>query len=85
MKSSRLFSFFLVLTLAFSFASCTEKARDAKYVFYFIGDGMGFSHVALSEAYLAAKEGKIVQSEKKRAIALPIDKKSLYLHPRNCV
>ena len=59
MKSSRLFSFFLVLTLAFSFASCTEKARDAKYVFYFIGDGMGFSHVALSEAYLAAKEGKI--------------------------
>ena len=43
MKSSRLFSFFLVLTLAFSFASCTEKARDAKYVFYFIGDGMGFS------------------------------------------
>lgn len=37
---------------------CKEQ-KPAKYVFLFIGDGMGFSHVALTEAYKAAKLGKI--------------------------
>ena len=34
-------------------------ARKAKYVFLFIGDGMGFSHVSLTEAYLAQQRGVI--------------------------
>ena len=39
-------------------ASCSQE-RKAKYVFYFIGDGMGFSHISLTEGYLATQEGKI--------------------------
>jgi alkaline phosphatase len=35
------------------------QAQQAKYVFYFIGDGMGPAHVALTEAYLAATEDEI--------------------------
>ena len=38
--------------------SCSQE-KKAKYVFYFIGDGMGFSHISLAEGYLATKEGKI--------------------------
>ncbi len=41
-------------------ASCAANGeKKAKYVFYFIGDGMGFSHISLTEGYLATKEGKI--------------------------
>lgn len=35
------------------------QAQQAKYVFYFIGDGMGITHVAATEAYLAAKKQEI--------------------------
>lgn len=31
----------------------------AKYVFLFIGDGMGLAHTSLAEAYLASKEGSV--------------------------
>ena len=41
--------------------SCSQE-KKAKYVFYFIGDGMGFSHISLAEGYLATKEGKIGNS-----------------------
>lgn len=34
-------------------------AQKAKYVFLFIGDGMGLAHVSMTEAYLAQKDGKI--------------------------
>jgi alkaline phosphatase len=37
----------------------TYKGPKAKYVFYFIGDGMGLSHINATEAYRAALEGKI--------------------------
>lgn len=55
------FSFKLValLVLFFSLASCCNNEKKAKYVFYFIGDGMGFAHISLTEAYLATQEGKI--------------------------
>lgn len=43
-------------------AFCCHNEKKAKYVFYFIGDGMGFSHVSLAEGYLATKEGKIGNS-----------------------
>jgi alkaline phosphatase len=35
------------------------KGPNAKYVFYFIGDGMGLSHINATEAYRAALEGKV--------------------------
>ena len=38
--------------------SCTKQEK-AKYVFYFIGDGMGATHVAAAEAYLAQERGVI--------------------------
>ena len=38
---------------------CQKEEPNAKYVFLFIGDGMGFAHVALTEAYKAAVKGKI--------------------------
>lgn len=42
-------------------SSCSQE-KKAKYVFYFIGDGMGFSHISLTEGYLATKEGQIGNS-----------------------
>ena len=39
--------------------SCARQDARAKYVFYFIGDGMGATHVAAAEAYLAQERGVI--------------------------
>ena len=36
---------------------------EAKYVFYFIGDGMGVNQVNATETYLASLEGRIGISE----------------------
>ncbi|OFY40398.1 MAG: hypothetical protein A2X18_03590 [Bacteroidetes bacterium GWF2_40_14] len=36
-----------------------EHQEKPKYVFLFIGDGMGFSQISLTEAYLATQKGKI--------------------------
>ncbi|MDY0335572.1 MAG: alkaline phosphatase [Bacteroidales bacterium] len=44
---------FLVLLLLL--LSLTTEAQRAKYVFYFIGDGMGLAQVAATEAMLAAR------------------------------
>jgi alkaline phosphatase len=50
--------FFLILLVSFTFiTSCTNK--KPKYVFLFVGDGMGLSHTSLTEAYLASVDGKI--------------------------
>ena len=60
MKQLKFISCLLIAAVLLSASACkSESAKSAKYVFYFIGDGMGFSHVALSEAYLSAKEGKV--------------------------
>lgn len=40
-------------------ASAMAYAQQAKYVFYFIGDGMGVNQVNATEMYLAEKEGRI--------------------------
>lgn len=40
-------------------ADNTNNEKRPKYVFYFIGDGMGFSHIALTEAYLATEKGSV--------------------------
>ena len=44
----------LLATCAF-----TSMAQTPKYVFYFIGDGMGLNQVNGTETYLAAQEGRI--------------------------
>ncbi len=50
-------SFISFATTAYS-ADRAAKKQKAKYVFYFIGDGMGFNHVSLAEYYLAANAGE---------------------------
>ncbi len=47
-------TFILVIALATS-----AMGKGPKYVFYFIGDGMGPSHVLGTELFLGEKEGKI--------------------------
>ena len=54
----------IIATIAISLitlTSCCNKQEDskAKYIFLFIGDGMGASHIAVTESYLSAKAGKI--------------------------
>lgn len=51
----RFYSALMVLILLFANGI---MAQQAKYVFYFIGDGMGFTHIATTEAYLAAIKGE---------------------------
>lgn len=53
-KSLKLIAFALMILTV---ASCGQK--KAKYVFLFIGDGMGASHIALTEAYKAQERGEI--------------------------
>lgn len=52
MKRIILFGLTLVLVVSLS-------AQHAKYVFYFVGDGMGFNHVHTTEMYLGELQGKI--------------------------
>lgn len=55
----KIFTILSCVALLFAVVSCAPKEKHAKYVFYFIGDGMGATHVAASEAYLAQKRGAI--------------------------
>ncbi|MCL1973271.1 MAG: alkaline phosphatase [Bacteroidetes bacterium] len=49
-----------ILLIGICIFGCTQNRNAAaKYVFYFIGDGMGLSHVSLTEVYLASQEGRI--------------------------
>lgn len=41
----------LIVLLAVLLASCSNQEQKAKYVFFFIGDGMGISHVTLAKLY----------------------------------
>lgn len=49
----------LSLTVLFLMALTTFAGSRAKYVFYFIGDGMGVNQVNGTETYLAALQGRI--------------------------
>lgn len=55
----------MAVLFVFSTTYAQEKKEDcckeqkAKYVFLFIGDGMGLAHVFLTEAWLSQKDGKI--------------------------
>ncbi|MDR2585360.1 MAG: alkaline phosphatase [Prevotellaceae bacterium] len=48
-----------LLIIGLCTCGCAQNTNHAKYVFYFIGDGMGLSHISLTEAYLAANNGEI--------------------------
>lgn len=48
-----------LLLLAILLVSFADAAKKPKYIFYFIGDGMGHNQIALTEAALAAEKGKI--------------------------
>ena len=57
-------SFFLAVIAISAAHGCSGSQADsgsdkAKYIFLFIGDGMGASHVAAAESYLSYKDGKI--------------------------
>lgn len=57
-------NFILITILLFSIgfqaqAGNKEKSNGAKYVFLFIGDGMGLAHISLTEAYLSSLKGEI--------------------------
>ncbi len=49
----------LMYVLLFVLLAGTSYAQQAKYVFYFIGDGMGVNQVNGTEMYLAEQEGRI--------------------------
>ncbi len=46
---------FITIILLISLSVFTNAENKAKYVFYFIGDGMGFDHVSIAEYYQANK------------------------------
>lgn len=50
---------FTTVLLLFAIALSAGAAKTPKYVFYFIGDGMGLNQVNGTETYLAATEGRI--------------------------
>ena len=50
---------FLTFAVLFLMTVMTFAGNRAKYVFYFIGDGMGVNQVNGTETYLAALEGRI--------------------------
>lgn len=48
-----------VIVTIFCLAGCQNNETKAKYIFLFIGDGMGTTHVATTESYLSYKAGKL--------------------------
>lgn len=50
---------FVSIVMFSAFAFCAMAQQTPKYVFYFIGDGMGVNQVNGTETYMAALEGKI--------------------------
>lgn len=60
MKITRIASGIMAIAMMATALSCTQKEEErAKYVFLFIGDGMGNSHVSVTESYLSWKAGKL--------------------------
>ena len=49
--------FSLIAALALISLLSAAQEQKAKYVFYFIGDGMGFNHVSLTEYWLGYTQG----------------------------
>ena len=49
----------LTYLLLFVLLAVAAHAQQAKYVFFFIGDGMGLNQVNTTEMYLGEREGRI--------------------------
>lgn len=49
----------ILLLVFLMLASCAKKGKEPKYVFFFIGDGMGLGHVEATCAALAGQRGVI--------------------------
>ena len=49
----------------------TDTSEPAKYVFVFIGDGMGLPQISAAERYLSAIEGQVTGSKKLTISTLP--------------
>lgn len=64
MKKNLIALFFIILVCSGSFTANSQNrhSQKAKYVFLFIGDGMGTGQVASAETWLAAQKG-IIGSE----------------------
>ena len=58
-KLSIILAVLLALATVVSCNSQEKAEQKAKYVFLFIGDGMGTAHVATAESYLSYKAGKL--------------------------
>ena len=57
----RLFAFFVFVSVLFVSVEpdmyAGRRNKDPKYIFLFIGDGMGMTHVAAAESYLSFRNG----------------------------
>lgn len=55
----RFFAVLFIALVGFNLMGCNPpKEQEAKYVFFFIGDGMGLTHVSITEAYLSYLKGE---------------------------
>ncbi len=61
MKLTRIIAAICSISMLLSISGCTNEVKEekAKYVFLFIGDGMGLTHIATAESYLSYKQGKL--------------------------
>ncbi len=63
MKLNKILAAICMIAMMFSISGCTESSckqdEKAKYVFLFIGDGMGLGNIAVAESYLSYKAGKL--------------------------
>jgi alkaline phosphatase len=57
--SNRILKIVIFPVIFFFFYSGFLHAQQAKYIFYFISDGMGMTHVAVTEAFLASQKNEI--------------------------
>ena len=63
MKLHKIFAAICSIAMLTSISATTVEAKKkdqkAKYIFLFIGDGMGYTQVAAAESYLSYKDGKL--------------------------
>ena len=62
-KMKKIFLIIAIIAATMSLTGCADGPKKdsprAKYIFLFIGDGMGAAHVAVTESYLSHKAGKL--------------------------
>lgn len=58
MNKLRSLLYLIILFVVLASCQLAPQEKKAKYVFYFIGDGMGLAQVAATEAFIASHEGK---------------------------